>query len=147
MNPEDRARAQRLCAVLATHERPAPERSALIEDAATMAHFRTRLLVEGHVGSDGQEVADHWRREIQRKIEQPDSNELMLALQKLMARLRAIDVELALLDAVLLRELQVLDESCGRLASLRDKLLHSQRSIEQCRLSMIRNFAALAAES
>ncbi len=147
MNPVDQDRARRLLAVLLARDASTQEDCDLIEACDSLKAFRVRLLTKGGVGSAGAELVDRWRQEIRRRIDNPDSSELMHALEKLVQRQQAIDLGLARIDATLLRELQLLDASCGQLAALRDKLQHTRASIVRCRASIMQNLPLLAVES
>ena len=147
MNPAEQDRARRLFAVLLVRDASMQEDCDLIETCDNLKEFRVRLLTKADVGQVGAEVVEHWRQEIRRRVDNPDCNELMHALEKLLQRQRAIDQELARIDEIMLRELQVLDASCGQLAALRDKLRHTQASIVRCRASIMQNLTQMAAES
>ena len=147
MRPMERARALQLFAVLAEREPSEQEISRLIDDSAGLKEFRVRLLTDNDFGPSVREVATGWRRAMKRRIEEPDSNELMHAVEKLVERQRAIKVELTSVNEILLRELRALDESCEHMKSLRNKLRQTHAAINECRGAIMQNLAVLAGES
>lgn len=147
MSPSDQERAKLLLAMLSGHKPITEDDQQLIDDCGDLKTFRVRLVTEGIVGREATNVVQRWQEETQRRIENPDGNELMHALEKLAERQRAIDRDLARIDATLLRELEALDVSCGHLATLRTKLRQTQTSISKCRLSIMQNLSLLPVEN